>query len=161
MQEPRRELEVRDLGVISYEAGYQLQKDLVEARRDNQIMDQLVLLEHPPVYTYGRKTDLPPLVEGADVFEVERGGEVTYHNPGQLVAYPILQLADGERDLHAYLRNLEEVILGVLGDFELKGDRRTGYTGVWVEGGRKKIASIGIAVRGWVTYHGIAPNPIS
>jgi lipoate-protein ligase B len=93
---------------------------------------------------------------GIPIFEIERGGDVTYHGPGQLVGYPILALDDDERDLHAYLRNLEEALLGVCADVGLEGRRNPGWTGVWI--GERKVASLGIAVRKWVTMHGFALN---
>jgi len=150
-------LEVRRLGRTRYEECYELQKALVESRADDAIGDVLVLTEHDPVVTVGRGASIAS-VAGADVpvVEVERGGEATYHGPGQLVAYPILKLPEGRRDLHRYLRDLEQVVIGVLGEFQLVGERRPGLTGVWV--GTKKICSIGVAVRRWVTYHGLALN---
>jgi lipoyl(octanoyl) transferase len=150
-------IEVRRLGRTSYSECYELQKELVESRANDAIGDVLVLTEHEPVITVGRGTSLAAVPDpGVPVVEVERGGEATYHGPGQLVAYPILKLPDGRRDLHRYLRDLEEVAIGVLGEFEVVGERRPGMTGVWV--GAKKICSIGVAVRRWVTYHGLALN---
>lgn len=149
-----RELEIRDLGLIAYEEAYALQKDLVAAKRaDPGLPDTLLMLEHPDVYTSGRKSKGTP-----GTVMVERGGEDTFHNPGQLVAYPLLTLEEGERDLHRVLRNLEQAIIGVLSDFGIEGERRAGATGVWIRGETKKIASLGIAVSGWVTYHGAALN---
>lgn len=149
---------VRDLGLADYEHVYRLQLDLVAQRKRGEIDDLLIYVEHPAVYTYGRKIKNPFLPADVPSFAVERGGEITYHNPGQLVAYPILALVDKERDLHAYLRTLEEVIIDTLRDFGLSGERRPGATGVWIVGKQKKIASIGVAVSSWVSYHGIALN---
>jgi lipoyl(octanoyl) transferase len=150
---------VVDLGLMDYGEAYQVQRAWVARKRvDALTNDTLLLVEHPDVYTYGRRSRSPVLPEGVPVFEVERGGEVTFHNPGQLVAYPILSLAPAERDLHAYLRRLEEVLIATVGDFGIVGERRTGATGVWVAGKAKKIASVGVAVSSWVTYHGIALN---
>ena len=150
-----RQLEVIDLGLLDYESSYQKQLDLVERRRKREIPDTLILVEHPDVYTYGRKSREATPIEGG--VAIERGGEATFHNPGQLVAYPILFLEPGERDLHQYLRTLETAIAETLSKFGLIAGSREGATGVWVSGTRK-IASIGVAVRGWVTYHGIALN---
>ncbi len=151
------ELDVRRLGRTSYAEAYELQKELVEARIEERISDVLILTEHEQVITVGRGSDLEA-VQGVSppVHEVERGGEATYHGPGQLVAYAIRYLPEDRRDLHAYLRDLEESVIGVLSEFDLKAGRRKGLTGVWL--GDKKIASIGVAVRRWVTYHGLALN---
>ena len=148
-------LDVRRLGRTRYEDAYELQKGLVEERSGDEIGDVLLLTEHEPVVTLGRGTPAGVEVD-LPVVEVERGGEATYHGPGQLVAYPILKLPEGRRDLHRYLRDLEQVVIDVLSEFELEGSRRENLTGVWL--GDKKIASIGVAVRRWVTYHGFALN---
>ena len=150
-------IDVRRLGRTEYTACYDLQKELVERRAADEIGDALILTEHEPVVTIGRGTPADA-VAGVElpVVEIERGGEATYHGPGQLVAYPILKLPESRRDLHRYLRDLEEVVIGVLGEFELDPRRRDGLTGVWL--GEKKICSIGVAVRRWVTYHGVAVN---
>lgn len=150
-------LDVRRLGRTDYKECWQLQKELVEARAEGRSDDVLILTEHDPVVTVGRGTpdeDVPEVEH--PIVEIERGGEATYHGPGQLVAYPIIELPEGRRDLHRYLRDLEEVVIGVLGEFGLNAERSPGLTGVWIEG--KKICSIGIAVRRWVTYHGLALN---
>jgi len=123
--------------------------------------DALMLVEHPHVITVGRRQGaLANLLRPGDVevVEVERGGDVTYHGPGQVVAYPILLLREGERDLHRFLRNLEEGMIRALARFEIEAGREPGKTGVWVAGGARKIASIGIACRKWVTFHGLALN---
>ena len=139
---------------------YTLQKSFVEtARASREVPDRLIFVEHPEVYTFGRRSRPPDrLVGKANTFEVERGGEATYHNPGQLVCYPILRLVDGERDLHLHLRRLEHTLIDVLGDFGIRAIQRPGATGVWIEGKNLKIASIGVAVSGWITYHGSALN---
>jgi lipoyl(octanoyl) transferase len=150
---------VVDLGVEGYEAARERQLAIVAARQRGEGDDTLVLVEHPHVYTLGRsqKARANVLAPGeVPVVEIERGGDVTYHGPGQLVAYPICALAEGERDLHRFLRSLEEGILRTLAEAEIDGSRRPGATGVWV--GDKKIASIGIACRRWVTFHGLALN---
>ena len=153
----RPRLEVRRLGRTTYLDTYELQKQLVEARAEERIQDVLVLTEHDPVVTVGRgaaPTDLPEL--DVPIVEIERGGEATYHGPGQLVAYPILKLRPQNRDLHRFLRDLEEVVIGVLAEFDVVGRRREGLTGVWI--GEQKVCSLGVAVRRWVTYHGFALN---
>lgn len=153
-------LDVRRLGRTRYEEAHALQQELVAQRIDGALGDLLVLTEHEPVLTVGRGTPSEETrllaASGIPVVEVERGGEATYHGPGQLVAYPILLLAEGRRDLHAYLRDLEEVVIGVLAEFALEGARRPGLTGVWL--GERKVCSIGVAVRRWVTWHGLALN---
>lgn len=154
-----RQVEVLDLGLQDYKAVYLRQLSLVENRKAGKVGDALVLVEHPDVYTFGRKNkdSVPPLVRSI-AFEVERGGEGTYHNPGQLVAYPILKLQTGEQDLHLHLRRLEETVIQTLKEFSISGERRSGATGVWIEGAPRKIASVGVAVRSWITYHGVALN---
>lgn len=150
-------LDVRRLGRTTYGDAHELQRELLEARVAGTIGDTLVLTEHEPVVTVGRGSDRAAAAgAGLPIAEVERGGEATYHGPGQVVAYPILQLPEGRRDLHRYLRDLEEVVIGVLGEFDVVGRRVEGLTGVWV--GERKIASIGVAVRRWVTWHGLALN---
>lgn len=144
------------MGISDYKEVWDLQKHWVRAVAERRAEEEsLILVEHPETVTVGRKHKgfLP-----ADAFEIERGGEATLHNPGQLVAYPILRLDEGERDLHAYLRKLEEVLIQTLRELGLASDRKSGATGVWVDAGRRKIASIGVAVSHWVTYHGVALN---
>ena len=135
-----------------------MQQEMLTARQRDQVPDTLLLVEHPHVLTLGRGARPENLLVPADmqVFQVERGGDVTYHGPGQLVGYPILYLRQDERDVHGYLRRLEEAIIGTLAEFAIEGERRQGFTGVWV--GPSKLASIGIAVRRWVTLHGFALN---
>jgi lipoate-protein ligase B len=152
-----RFLDVRRLGRTDYRAVHDLQLALVAERAEDRIGDTLLLTEHDPVVTVGRGSAPEGVGElSLPVIEVERGGEATYHGPGQLVAYAILKLPEERRDLHRYLRDLEEVVIGVLGEFQLAGERREGRTGVWLAG--RKICSIGVAVRRWVTYHGLALN---
>lgn len=150
---------VIDLGRREYGEAWKLQQELVAERQRGEIADTLVLVEHPDVITLGRRqSSQSNVVAPGDipVFEIERGGDVTYHGPGQLVGYPIFALEGDERDLHAYLRNLEEALIGVCADVGLVGRRNPGWTGVWL--GERKVASIGIAVRRWVTMHGFALN---
>jgi lipoyl(octanoyl) transferase len=154
------ELEVRWLGRLEYAAALALQTELVEARRQGTASDTLLLLEHEPVYTIGRTRDRTSLgaaeVSGLPVVEINRGGQATYHGPGQLVGYPILDLNAYGRDLHVYLRTLEEALIRACGEAGIVAGRREGLTGVWVED--RKIASIGVGVRHWISMHGFAIN---
>ncbi len=164
LRDRTNDLQVLDLGRVPYEKAWKYQKELVENRRRGEFGNSLVFVEHPPVLTLGRSwkrqnilADTPALTEkGVEIFKVERGGDVTYHGPGQVVGYPIVNLADRGRDLHRYLRDLEEVIIHVVGSYELEAGRKEGLTGVWV--GEEKVCAIGVAVRSWVTYHGFALN---
>jgi lipoate-protein ligase B len=149
---------VLDLGVREYAEVWRLQQELLQARQHDQVPDTLLLVEHPDVLTVGRAGRRTNLLAVGDmqVFQVERGGDVTYHGPGQLVGYPILRLREDERDVHRYLRRLEAAIIQTLAEFAIPGESRPGLTGVWV--GSHKLASIGVAVRRWVTLHGFALN---
>jgi lipoyl(octanoyl) transferase len=153
---------VLDLGTRGYGEVLGLMRDLVAARQADAIADTLVLVEHPEVITLGRSGKPENVLAAGDlaVVPVERGGDATYHGPGQLVAYPIFLLREHERDLHRYLRALEEAILRTLADFGLTGMRVPGRTGVWIGRGAspRKLASIGVAIRRWVTLHGLALN---
>jgi len=158
-------LEVRSLGRTSYQDALDLQTDLVIRRRAGEIPDQLLLLEHSHVFTLGTSslkdhillTDAEREARGIELFEVGRGGDVTYHGPGQLVGYPILSLAPDRKDLHRYLRDLEEVLIHALGHFGIPAAREEGRTGVWAPEG--KLAAIGVRVSsGWITSHGFALN---
>lgn len=157
-------LVVDDLGQLAYRDAWARQLALVEARKTGAGDDRVLVVEHPHVFTLGRaqKAVANVLAPGdVEVIEIERGGDVTYHGPGQLVAYPIVLLGDGERDLHRYLRNLEEAVIRTCARFGLATDREPGATGVWRtdrDGARKKLCSIGIACRRWVTFHGLALN---
>lgn len=148
--------------ITPYSLAWAHQRSLVEARIANpDLPDIFLLLEHPPVYTLGTGSDIKFIKFNLDktdkeVHRIERGGEVTYHCPGQLVGYPILNLRYYQQDLHWYLRQLEEVILQTIAIYGLSGERIGGLTGVWVEG--YKIAAIGIKVSRWITYHGFAIN---
>jgi lipoate-protein ligase B len=149
-----------DLGTREYGEVWALQKELVGKRQRDEIPDTLVLVEHPHVITLGRGTHQENVLAPGDtpLFEIERGGDVTYHGPGQLVGYPIFLLRPEERDLHVYLRNLEEALIRAVGRFGIPGERKEGWTGVWASGGARKLASIGVAVKKWVTLHGFALN---
>ena len=152
-----------DLGTMEYGAGWEKQKEAVRSA-DRTEYDLLYLVEHTPVITVGRSGDRRNILapeerlrsERIEVIEIDRGGDVTYHGPGQLVAYPILNLKMHRRDIGWYLRSLEEVVLGTLLDLGIRGRRIKGYTGVWV--GDSKVAAIGVGVRRWVTFHGLALN---
>ena len=149
-----------DLGTREFGEVWALQKELVAQRQRDEIPDTLILVEHPHVITLGRGTHKENVLTPGDtpLFEIERGGDVTYHGPGQLVGYPIFLLRQEERDLHVYLRNLEEALIRAVGRFGIPGERKEGWTGVWTTGGGRKLASIGVAVKRWVTLHGFALN---
>ncbi len=157
MSDPATKLDVRRLGRTRYEDAHALQERLVEQRIAGEIPDTLLLTEHEPVVTLGRGSP-PDDAAGVPfpVVRVERGGEATFHGPGQVVVYPILLLPPERRDLHRYLRDLEQAVIDTLAEFDVEGERREGLTGVWVGG--RKICSIGVAVRRWVTWHGLALN---
>lgn len=150
-------LEVIDLGRLSYADALALQEERLVRRIAGEVGDAVLFVEHDPVVTRGRRS---PEGDTADVpfpvVTIGRGGEATYHGPGQLVAYPILALPEGRRDLHRYLRDLEEAVIEAIGALGVIGRREEGKTGVWV--GERKICSIGVAVRRWVTWHGLALN---
>jgi lipoate-protein ligase B len=155
-----------DLGRIPYREALELQRLAVAARASNASGDAIYFAEHEPVLTAGRAARAESLrapesllrARGVEIVPVERGGDITYHGPGQIIAYPILALADlpAGRDLHRYLRDLEEVLIAMLAGYGLPGARRPPYTGVWV--GDRKVAAIGVAVRRWITFHGFALN---
>jgi lipoate-protein ligase B len=152
-------LNVARLGTVDYAAALELQSALVAARMRDVIDDTLLLLEHPHVYTLGRGADERFLLNppaSVPTYRVSRGGEVTYHGPGQLVGYPILKLEGSDRDVIRYLRKLEQILINALARCGIEARRREGLTGVWV--GDAKIASIGIGLRRWVTLHGFAIN---
>ena len=164
-QASKRTLEVRRLGVVPYGEGLRIQEDLVAARRAGEVPDTLLLLEHPHVITLGSSAESAHVLAdeaertrlGVEVFEVGRGGGVTYHGPGQLVAYPILDLKPDRKDLHAYLRDLEEVLIRVAAAYDVIAVRRPGLTGAWTEAG--KLAAVGVRVSSpWITSHGVALN---
>lgn len=145
-----------DLGLVPYEVAWALQRSLVAKRLADAIPDVLLLLEHPPVYTVGRRGSPEGLAAlGLPVYAVERGGDVTYHGPGQLVGYPIFSLPQGKLDVKRYVHDLEEVLLNALLPFGVQAQRGP-HSGVWI--GEKKLASIGVAVKHHVTYHGFALN---
>ena len=159
-------LEVRRLGVVRYQDALDLQRALVEERRGDQVSDLLLLLQHPPVITVGVKGDagrshvvaaaslLTQL--GIDICDTGRGGDVTYHGPGQLVGYPIIDLRPDRCDVHRYVRDLEEVMLRVCADYHVTAQRCDGLTGAWI--GEDKIGAIGVRLSRWITCHGFAFN---
>jgi lipoyl(octanoyl) transferase len=163
-------MEVRRLGVLPYDEALKLQAELVEARRAGTIPDTLLLLEHPPVITLGAKNRRGPsnivasddalARAGVATFETGRGGDVTYHGPGQLVGYPIFDLTPDRKDVHRYVRDLEEVLIRAAASFGINAKRVAGLTGVWVgdEGREEKLAAIGIRISRWITSHGFALN---
>ena len=165
-----RELEVRRLGVVEYEEALALQRRLVEERRAERVPDLLLLLQHPPVITVGVKGDggrsniiatgerLESL--GISVHESGRGGDVTYHGPGQIVGYPIVDLRPDRCDVHRYVRDVEDVMIRVCADYGVSAGRIKGLTGAWVEGaeGAEKIGAIGVRISRWITSHGFAFN---
>lgn len=167
---PPRRLDVIRLGRIDYDAALDLQGRLVDERRRGQIGDTLLLLEHPPVITLGARNRIAAShivasseqldQAGVRVHEAGRGGDVTYHGPGQLVGYPILDLRPDRCDVHAYVRDLEEALIIALRTFGIEGTRVPGLTGVWVgpEGREEKVAAIGIRISRWITSHGFALN---
>lgn len=161
-----RILNIRRIGTIEYAAALALQADLVEQRKQGIIGDQLLLLEHPAVITLGvrNRHDRSHVLESPDslasrgvaLFEAGRGGDVTFHGPGQLVGYPILDLKPDRCDVHRYVRDLEEVLIRTVADFGIPATRIQGLTGIWV--GSEKLAAIGVRISKWVTSHGFALN---
>ncbi len=156
-----RVLDVVQAGVVPYAEALAWQRALAQARIDGSLAnDRLLLLEHPAVVTLGRNFDAGHLLsrDGVEVFEIERGGDATFHGPGQLVGYPIIDLTRHKPDLHWYLRTVEQALIDALVELGIPAGRNPGYTGVWTGGGSRKIASIGIHVKQWVTWHGFALN---
>jgi lipoyl(octanoyl) transferase len=157
-------VEVRDLGLLRWELALNEQRKLVELRKSGAISDQLLIVEHPHVVTMGRNGHRENLLaepevlarSGISFFETDRGGDVTYHGPGQIVGYPILDLREWKRDVHAYVRSIEQVIIDTLAGFGIAAGREAGATGVWTAEG--KIAAIGVHISRWVTSHGFALN---
>jgi len=153
-----------DLKVIPYEEAWKLQHELLELRKENNITDVFMLLEHPHTYTLGKTADKNNLISGKEyleehaisVFEIDRGGDITYHGPGQVVGYPIISLHDWQKDTHKYLRALEETLILTCREFGIEAERKEHFTGVWIE--NRKIAAIGIKISNWVSMHGFAFN---
>jgi lipoate-protein ligase B len=154
------EIEIMDLGIKSYEEVWEYQKEMQQKRINNQIEDILILVEHPPVYTLGKNADQNHLLQNrsksVEVFNVERGGDITFHGPGQLVCYPIIDLNNYKKSISWYMRILEQIIIDSLKTFDVVGQRIEGLTGVWVD--EKKIAAQGVKISRWVTMHGFSLN---
>ena len=156
--------ELRDLGRIDYGQALDLQRALVEKRKQGLVPDQFLIVEHPHVITIGRNGKPGHLLASEDVlrragisfFPTDRGGDITYHGPGQLVGYPIVDLREWKKDVVAYVRSMEQALIDTLADFGIAAGRETGMTGVWVEG--RKIAAIGVHISRWITSHGFALN---
>jgi lipoyl(octanoyl) transferase len=156
-----RHLNVRGLGRMEFARALALQEELAAKKREEaSVEDQLLILEHEPVYTIGRTPDRSSLLGSAHLphplFSINRGGQATYHGPGQLMGYPIIDLRRCGQDLHKYLRWLEQLLIDLLAQYDIAAQRRESLTGVWVED--RKIASIGVGVRHWITMHGFALN---
>jgi len=159
-----RILNYTDLGFIDYKEAWELQKEIHSKRIVSEVQDFLFLLEHPNTYTLGKTAQKENLIGSEtylkenhiSVYNIDRGGDITYHGPGQIVGYPIIDLNDWKKDTHKYLRALEEVIIKSCGEYNLKCERNTRHTGVWL--GDRKIAAIGIKVSRWITMHGFAFN---
>ena len=164
MQVKERKLYYFDLGLTGYKEAWDLQIKTFEKRRNNEINDTFFLLEHPNTYTLGKVADKNNLISSEEfqkeknisVYEIDRGGDITYHGPGQVVGYPIINLSEWHEDTHKYLRSLEELIILTCRDYGLSAERISGLTGVWIQ--NRKIAAIGIKVSRWITMHGFAFN---
>jgi lipoyl(octanoyl) transferase len=144
---------------MPYEECLRVQRALVDLRKRDEAKDTLIFVEHPPVYTLGRRRSAPDnVIDAGDVpvVQVERGGDVTFHGPGQIVGYPVFRLMEGEQDLHLVLRRIEDALISMLAQSGLQGGRKENHTGVWCRG--KKLVSVGVAVRSWITFHGFALN---
>ncbi|KPK99092.1 MAG: hypothetical protein AMJ95_00530 [Omnitrophica WOR_2 bacterium SM23_72] len=161
-------LKIFDLGLVSFIKAWDFQKDVFQAVKRADFPFGIVLCQHYPVVTMGRSGQKNNILaeeavlrsRGIEFYEVERGGDVTYHGPGQLTVYPIFDLHYLKKDINLFLRNLEQVIIDLLGDFVIRGKKIRGLTGVWIEeaGKNQKIASIGIAIKNWITFHGLTLN---
>ncbi|MCS7052823.1 MAG: lipoyl(octanoyl) transferase LipB [Ignavibacterium sp.] len=159
-----RKLRYFNFDIVDYKEAWDLQNQIHSLRINNQIEDTLILLEHPNTYTLGKTAHIENLIgdknflqkNSISVYNIDRGGDITYHGPGQLVGYPIINLSEWYQDSHKYLRALEEVLIKVCDYYGLKAERNEKYTGVWIE--NRKIAAIGIKISRWVTMHGFAFN---
>jgi len=164
MNKEKRKLVYCDLGLIDYKDAWDIQKSIHQLRLENKFDDVLLLLEHPHTYTLGKTADKENLVgdkkyldeNKISVYDIDRGGDITYHGPGQIVGYPIISLTNWKQDTHKYLRAIEEVIIKVCSEYDLQGSRVEKYTGVWLDD--RKICAIGIKVSRWITMHGFAFN---
>ena len=153
-------IDILDLGLSPFKEVWDLQKELVKKRQNGQIKDTLILAEHEPVYTLGKNANENHILQNSprDVktYQIERGGDVTYHGPGQLVGYPIMDLHNYNKSISCYMRSLEQLIIDTLAEFRVTAERKDGLTGVWV--GDEKIAALGVRVTRWITMHGFALN---
>ena len=153
-------IDVLDLGLSPFKEVWDLQKELVKKRQNGQIKDTLILAEHEPVYTLGKNANENHILQNSprDVktYQIERGGDVTFHGPGQLVGYPIMDLHNYNKSISCYMRSLEQLIIDTLAEFRVTAERKDGLTGVWV--GDEKIAALGVRVTRWITMHGFALN---
>lgn len=157
-------VEIFDLGLVEFKTAWGFQKEIHSAVKNSGLSSALIFCQHYPVITLGRRANKRNIlaskqeleIRGIRMYEIERGGDVTYHGPGQLITYPVFDLNSFKKDIHWFLRQLENIIIACLFDFGVKGQRLTGLTGVWVD--NRKIASIGIAIRNWITFHGLSIN---
>ena len=153
-------IDILDLGLSPFKEVWDLQKELVKKRQNGQIKDTLILAEHEPVYTLGKNANKNHILQNSprDVktYQIERGGDVTFHGPGQLVGYPIMDLHNYNKSISCYMRSLEQLIIDTLAEFRVTAERKDGLTGVWV--GDEKIAALGVRVTRWITMHGFALN---
>lgn len=153
-------IDILDLGLKSYQESWSFQKEMLKKRSNNEINDTLIFVEHEPVFTLGKNANenhiLQNYPENIKTFHVERGGDVTYHGPGQLVGYPIIDLRNYKKSISWYMRSLEQVIIETLLDFDIQSERKNGLTGVWYK--NEKIAALGVRVSKWITMHGFSLN---
>ena len=153
-------IDILDLGLSPFKEVWDLQKELVKKRQNGQIKDTLILAEHEPVYTLGKNANENHILQNSprDVktYQIERGGDVTFHGPGQLVGYPIMDLHNYNKSISCYMRSLEQLIIDTLAEFRVTAERKDGLTGVWV--GDEKIAALGVRVTRWITMHGFSLN---
>ena len=155
-----KKIEILDLGMQAYKKSWNFQKSLLKKRSNNEINDTLIFVEHEPVYTLGKNANenhiLQNYPEEIKTFHIERGGDVTYHGPGQLVGYPILDLREYKKSISWYMRTLEQIIIDTLSEFNIQADQKNGLTGVWYK--NEKIAALGVRVSKWITMHGFSLN---
>lgn len=157
-------LNLIDLGLVDFASAWQKQKEVFLSVREGTLDKSVIFCRHNPVITLGRASSQDNILASQDFlnnngikrYKVERGGDVTYHGPGQIIAWPIFDLRYFKKDIHFFLRYLEDIVIDLLGDFGIKGQRQAGLTGVWV--GKRKIASIGIAIKNWISFHGLSMN---
>lgn len=158
------QFEIFDLGLVDFKKAWECQKEIFNAVKNGLFESGLIFCRHYPAFTLGRSANKKNIliseeelkIRGISVYEIERGGDVTYHGPGQIIAYPIFNLNYLKKDIYLFLRNLEQIIIDLLSDLGIKANRRSGLTGVWIN--KQKIASIGIAIKNWITFHGLSIN---